>query len=136
MPLLRSPHGLTMSQSFFSTGSSRRPALSMPRRLAIQILHEAQIAQPQPIHGWVYGRGGSPTVYRDAGADMQVHRADEELWARLWSKPTAPAVPAPQELREGVINLVVSLNTKGVLEMRAWELLGGEAVERELQVVG
>jgi hypothetical protein len=52
----------------------------------------------------------------------------------LWSEPTSPAVPAPSELREGLINLVVSLNTKGVLEMRAWELSGGQAIERELRV--
>ncbi|MDB5969807.1 MAG: hypothetical protein JWQ90_2257 [Hydrocarboniphaga sp.] len=108
--------------------------LLVPRRLAIQILHEAQIAQPASMHGWVYERGGKPAVFRLAAADMGTHRADENLWARLWSKPTSPAVPTPAELREGLINLVVSLNTKGVLEMRAWELLGNQAVERELRV--
>jgi hypothetical protein len=110
------------------------PPLVVPRRLAIQILHEAQIAQPEPIHGWVYEREGRPAVFRLARADMQTHRADESLWARLWSNPTAPAVPAPSELREHLLNLVVSLNTKGVLEMRAWELRAGCAVERELQI--
>lgn len=108
--------------------------LLVPRRLAIRILHEAQIAQPAAMHGWVYERGGRPSVFRLAAADMGTHRADENLWARLWSNPTTPAVPAPSELREGLINLVVSLNTKGVLEMRAWELIGGLAVERELRV--
>ncbi|WP_428309413.1 hypothetical protein [Hydrocarboniphaga sp.] len=108
--------------------------LLVPRRLAIQILHEAQIAQPAAMHGWVYERDGKPAVFRLAAADMGTHRADETLWARLWSKPTEPAVPAPAELREGLVNLLVSLNTKGVLEMRAWELVGGAAVERELRV--
>ena len=108
--------------------------LLVPRRLAIQILHEAQIAQPAAMHGWVYERNGRPAVFRLAAADMGTHRADENLWARLWSEPTAPAVPASSELREGLINLVVSLNTKGVLEMRAWELSGGQAIERELRV--
>lgn len=108
--------------------------LVLPRRLAINILHEAQIAQPSPIHGWVYERQGRPAVFRLAAADMSTHRADEALWARLWSNPSAPAVPAPAELREGILNLVVSLNTKGVLEMRAWDLADGQAVERELRV--
>jgi hypothetical protein len=108
--------------------------LLVPRRLAIQILHEAQIAQPAAMHGWVYEREGRPAVFRLAAADMGTHRADETLWARLWSEPTSPAVPAPSALREGLINLVVSLNTKGVLEMRAWELSGGRAIERELRV--
>lgn len=108
--------------------------LVVPRRLAIQILHEAQIAQPAAMHGWVYERDGKPAVFRLAAADMGTHRADETLWARLWSMPAAPAEPTPAELREGLVNLVVSLNTKGVLEMRAWELVGGGAVERELRV--
>ncbi|EIT69906.1 MULTISPECIES: hypothetical protein [Hydrocarboniphaga] len=110
------------------------PDLLVPRRLAIQILHEAQIAQPNPIHGWVYERGGRPAVFRLAAADMGTHRADEDLWARLWSNPTSPAVPQANELREGILNLVVSLNTKGVLEMRAWELESGLPVERVLRV--
>ena len=109
-------------------------ALVVPRRLAIQILHEAQIAQPEPIHGWVYERQGKPAVYRHARADMGTHRADEDLWARLWSVPTAPAEPAAAELREGILNLGVSLNTKGVLEMRAWDLRDQQPFERVLRV--
>jgi hypothetical protein len=112
----------------------QQQVLVMPRRLAIQILHAAQLAQPEPIHGWVYERGGRPAVFRLAQADMGTHRADESLWARLWSNPASPAVPEPRELREHVLNLVVSLNTKGVLEMRAWDLRDGRAVERELKV--
>lgn len=109
-------------------------ALIVPRRLAIQILHEAQCAQPEAIHGWVYARQGRPAVYRHASAGGQTPRAEETLWARLWSNPAAPAVPAPPELCEGLLNLVVSLSTRGVLEMRAWELRAGRAVERRLQI--
>lgn len=127
MPGLRraGPHGIIARMN---------SALVVPRRLAIRILHEAQVAQPEAIHGWVYEREGKPAVYRHAAADMSTHRADEDLWARLWSNPAAPAVPAAAELREGILNLVVSLNTRGVLEMRAWELVGGQVVERELRV--
>lgn len=108
--------------------------LILARRLTIRILHEAQIALPEPIHGWVYERDGQPAVFRHAAADMGTHRADEALWARLWSNPTSPAVPTASELRENLINLIVSLNTKGVLEMRAWELRQNQVVEREIRV--
>ena len=46
--------------------------LVMPRRLAIRILHEAQIAQPESITGWVRqidlsllpGRAPTPNPFR------------------------------------------------------------------------
>ena len=102
-------------------------ALIIPRRLAITILHEAQIAQPQPIHGWVGARGGEPASYQHG-------EPGEGLWARLWSNPLAPAVPTALELAAGGLHLVVSLNTKGVLEMRAWELRAGQPAERVLNI--
>ncbi|WP_028081532.1 hypothetical protein [Solimonas soli] len=105
--------------------------LVMPRCLAIRILHEAQIAQPEAIRGVVGARGGEPAAFhkgRDAVA------ADESLWANLWSHPQAEAVPRAGELREGLLSLVVSLNTKGVLEMRAWRLVGGAVQEQVLKI--
>lgn len=109
--------------------------LTLPRRLAIQILHEAQIAQPEAIHGWVYADAqGLPVRYRSALEAMNLQRSEEALWARLWSNPDSPAVPSVSELREGLINLVISLDTKGVLEMRAWILDADQPLEQVLQV--
>jgi hypothetical protein len=105
--------------------------LVMPRGLAIRILHEAQIAQPDSIRGVVGARGGEPAVFRK-GRDAVA--ADETLWANLWSHPQAEAVPQADELREGLLSLVVSLNTKGVLEMRAWRLAGGAVQEQVLKI--
>lgn len=105
--------------------------LVMPRHLAIRILHEAQIAQPEAIRGVVAARAGEPAAFlnnRDAVVDGDV------LWANLWSHPEAEAVPAAGELREGLLSLVVSLNTKGVLEMRAWRLVGGGVQEQVLKI--
>lgn len=105
-----------------------KQALTMPRRLAIRILHEAQIAQPDSITGWVRG-GAQPQSYH-AGEPP----AGAQLWARLWSNPLAPAVPEASQLSAGGLHLVISLNTKGVLEMRAWELQAGAPLERVLMV--
>ena len=100
--------------------------LVMPRRLAIQILHEAQIAQPQAIRGWVSAEAGEAVAF--------TREQPASPWARLWSVPLAPAVPSADELKAGGLHLVISLNTKGVLEMRAWELEAGVPSERVLTI--
>jgi hypothetical protein len=105
--------------------------LLIPRRLAILILHAAQAAQPQSIRGIVTARGGQPAGFR---ADGDVLHPDEVPWARMWSHPQAAAVPAAAQLDPAVPNLVVSLNTKGVLEMRAWRLVADQAREQVLKI--
>jgi len=105
--------------------------LVMPRHLAIRILHEAQIAQPAAIRGVVASRGGEPAVFLK---DRESVAGSDTLWANLWSHPEAPAVPDASELRDGLLSLVVSLNTKGVLEMRAWRLAGGAVQEQVLKI--
>ena len=105
--------------------------LMIPRRLAILILHVAQIAQPRSIRGIVTARSGEPAGFREEG-DM-LHR-DEVPWARMWSYPQAAAVPVAAELDASLPNLVVSLNTKGVLEMRAWRLVEDQAREQVLKI--
>lgn len=105
--------------------------LVMPRRLAIQILHAAQIAQPDAIRGVVAARGGDPVRFHAEGGAL---RPGEQFWARLWSHPQAEAVPAAEELIGGDLSLVVSLNIKGVLEMRAWRLDGGQVREQALKI--
>lgn len=104
--------------------------LIMPRRLAIQMMHEAQIAQPLAIRGVVLARNQQPAVFRLGEAEV----SSQELWARCWSHPQAPAIPQANELSSGGLHLLISLNTKGVLEMRAWELRDGQPHERVLKV--
>jgi len=105
--------------------------LVMPRSLAITILHAAQIAQPQSIRGVVGARAGEPHSFLLNG---ELSTAADSVWADLWSRPQAAAVPLATELREGGISLLVSLNTKGVLEMRAWQLRDGQPQERVLKI--
>lgn len=107
-------------------------ALLIPRRLAIEILHATQIAQPAAIRGSVTARNGVPARYCADGAGVP---DGETLWARLWSHPQGPAVPTVEELADGGLSLLVSLNTKGVLEMRAWRLVAGKAQEQTLTII-
>ncbi|HEX4896012.1 MAG TPA: hypothetical protein VFV11_06760 [Solimonas sp.] len=105
--------------------------LVMPRPLAIRILHAAQVAQPASIRGVVGARGAEPVSFH---AGREVPPPGETLWARLWSHPEAEAVPSASELTPDGLSLVVSLNIKGVLEMRAWRLQGGDAQEQVLKI--
>lgn len=109
---------------------SAEAPLVMPRRLAIVILHEAQVAQPESIRGWVESIDGQPSrfVFGDEPD------SPDSVWANLWSHPVAPAIPQASDLRDGRLSLLVSLNTKGVLEMRAWELIEGTPKERVLKI--
>ena len=99
------------------------------RRLAIQLLHEAQVAAPQAIDGVVTLSNGEPGRY------LPRERAEgQALWARVFSNPTAPAVPAAGQLAENQLTLMISLDTKGVLELRAGQQLEGLPHERAVSV--
>src|SRR5689334_11652584 len=84
-------------------------ALVLPRRLAIALLAEAQKAAGAPVHGVITMRDGVPADVRpglDAGA--------EPVWARYRSGATEPdAAPGRQ--------LLISIDLKGVLQLRCWE---------------
>ena len=59
----------------------------------------------------------------------------DSVWAAIYSNPAAPAVPSAAELHPSRLTLVISLNTKGVLEMRAWVQQNGAPVERAVSII-
>ena len=103
--------------------------LVITRRLAIQLLHEAQIAAPQAIEGVVTDRGGELLGYLP-----RERLVGQPVWANVYSNPTAAAVPDASQLAEQQLTLMISLNTKGVLEMRAWILQNGAPCERTVSI--
>jgi proteasome lid subunit RPN8/RPN11 len=132
-------------------------ALILPRRLAMRILAAAQVAQPRRIAGVVGYDSSGPVAFmpiRNSAPDAEQHvtlaQADRSaarfgldgrglgLWAYVVSHPTAAAEPTPQDFRESpyadAVHLVISLSTKGVLEMRAWQRIGTEPRERVLKI--
>jgi proteasome lid subunit RPN8/RPN11 len=118
-------------------------AVRIPRTIVNQILHHAQQAESVEICGLIAGRGGEFThcypvanVAQDKrhlfqmdpkgqiDAMRAMRAAGEELMAIYHSHPDAPAAPSPTDVAQdeypGVLYLVVSLTTKGVLEMRGF----------------
>lgn len=112
--------------------TSTTAPLVIARRLAIQLLHEAQIAAPLAIHGFVGAVEGSPCSFAAEAGELA--RRGEAQWAEVFSNPLAPAIPDAAQLRDGALTLMISLTTKGVLQMRAWSLQGGQSVEFGLQI--
>lgn len=93
--------------------------LILSRRMAIALLAEAQKAAGEPVAGVITARDGVPVAVRP-GAPVP----GDEVWARYRSGMAQPdSAPGRQ--------LLVSIDTKGVLQLRCWE--GG--AERELRIV-
>jgi proteasome lid subunit RPN8/RPN11 len=62
----------------------------------------------------------------------------EELFGIYHSHPHSPAEPSDTDLRQAgypeALYLIVSLNTKGVLEMRGFRLRDGQATPVHLEI--
>jgi proteasome lid subunit RPN8/RPN11 len=117
--------------------------IELPRALVNQILHHAQSTPDLEICGLIGAKDGTArTCYPVANAAAapqvrfqldpsgqieamrQIRENGEALFAIFHSHPAAPAEPSPIDLAEAAyrdaLYLVVSLNTKGVLEMRGF----------------
>jgi proteasome lid subunit RPN8/RPN11 len=117
--------------------------IQIPRKLANQLLHLAQLSPDLEVCGLVSSKNGVP--YRcypvanvaeqaaqrfllDASTQIAVLKTmrerGEELFAIYHSHPTAPAIPSSTDLELAaypeVLSLIISLNTKGILEMRGF----------------
>jgi [CysO sulfur-carrier protein]-S-L-cysteine hydrolase len=119
--------------------------IQLSRKLTNELLHLAQISPDHEICGLVSSRNNQPTrcypvknVATDTAQqfllDTEQHIAaiktmrerGEELFAIYHSHPQAPATPSPMDLElaayEDALYLIISLNTKGVLEMRGFKI--------------
>jgi proteasome lid subunit RPN8/RPN11 len=119
--------------------------IQIPRKLANQLLHLAQLSPDLEICGLISGHNGVPSrcypIDNDAehpaqrfllNASQQIaaladmRERGEELFAIYHSHPTAPAIPSSTDLKlaayPDALTLIISLNTKGILEMRGFHI--------------
>ena len=131
--------------------------VTLPITLVNKILSHAQHEPESEVCGLIAARDGTPgSVYPVANvADIpeklfamdpagqieamrQMREGGEELFAIYHSHPHAPAQPSARDLQEAAypeaLYLIVSLNTKGVLEMRGFRLHDGEIDKVDLEV--
>jgi proteasome lid subunit RPN8/RPN11 len=129
----------------------------LPRTLVNQLLHHAQGSPEREVCGLIGTRDGEPAnsypvknissrpgrlFHMDPKGQIDAMRTmrerGESLFAIYHSHPHTPAAPSAQDVAQDeypdALYLVISLDTKGVLEMRGFKL-GGETVEAvELEV--
>lgn len=120
-------------------------AIDIPRTLVNQILHHVQEFPEREVCGLIGGKNGIPTqcypvknVARhpecrfllDACEQIESMRRmrerGEELFAIFHSHPCSGAEPSAEDLQQAdypeALYLIISLGTKGVLELRAFRL--------------
>jgi [CysO sulfur-carrier protein]-S-L-cysteine hydrolase len=124
----------------------------IPRKLTNQLLHLAQLSPDYEICGLVGSKNGIPnTCYPIANIAKQpqqrflldakqqidamatMRKQGEELFAIFHSHPKAPAEPSSYDLEVAAypdaLYLIISLNIKGVLEMRGFKISQRKAQE-------
>ena len=128
--------------------------IKLPRPLINELLMQAQGNPGEEVCGLIGARDGSAsTVYPVANrlrdpqrfvmdetgqiaAFRAMREAGEELFAIYHSHPGAVAFPSITDLAESAYPdayyLIISLNIKGVLEMRGFRLRGSDVEELEV----
>ncbi len=130
----------------------KHPDIQIHRKLANQLLHLAQISPNEEICGLISSQDGrikrcypiinsaeQPQHFflletkEQITAMTKMRDQGEALFAIYHSHPTAPAQPSSYDLALSsypeVLHFIISLNTKGILEMRCFKINGNKAYE-------
>jgi proteasome lid subunit RPN8/RPN11 len=120
-------------------------SITLPRPLVNAMLHHAQLSPASEVCGLIGARANVPShcypVANVAGEPAHLFQMDprsqidamramrergESLFAIYHSHPDSPPAPSETDLKEAgypdALYLIISLDTKGVLEMRGWRL--------------
>jgi proteasome lid subunit RPN8/RPN11 len=126
--------------------------IQFPRKLTNQLLHLAQISPDLEVCGLIGSKYGLPSscypveniakqpqqrfqldAAQQISAMAKMRDQGEELFAIYHSHPTAPAIPSIFDLEQApypeMLYLIISLNTKGILEMRGFKITHKSALE-------
>lgn len=129
----------------------------LSRKMTTQLLHYAQISPEQEICGLIGAKAGiAHSCYpiknnaehpetrfqldekQQINAMATIRDNNETLFAIYHSHPTAPAVPSATDIKMAnypdVLHLIISLNTKGVLEIRGFTIIEQEVEEISLSM--
>ena len=129
--------------------------IHIPRKITNQLLHLAQISPDFEICGLIGSINGLPThcypiknsaelpqqrFLLDAGEQIsamaKMRELGEKLFAIYHSHLTSPALPSSHDLELAAypeaLYLIISLNTKGILEMRGFKIYQKNATEISL----
>ena len=126
--------------------------IQIPRKITNQLLHLAQISPDHEVCGLIGSKNGLPThcypiknsaeypqqrflldAWQQISAMAKMRELGEDLFAIYHSHPTSPALPSTNDLELAAypeaLYLIISLNTKGILEMRGFKIHQKTALE-------
>jgi proteasome lid subunit RPN8/RPN11 len=126
--------------------------IQIPRKLTNQLLHLAQLSPDLEVCGLISSKNGlrihcypvanvaehpQQRFLLDAKQQIssmtKMRELGEDLFAIYHSHPTAPALPSTHDLElaayPDALYLIISLNTKGILEMRGFKIQQKTALE-------
>jgi len=132
--------------------------IQLSRKITNQLLHAAQISPNQEICGLIGCKEDvASSCYpinntadhpetrflldekQQISAMATMRDKDETLFAIYHSHPTAPATPSETDIKMAsypdAIHLIISLNTKGVLEIRGFTIIDGSVAEKTLSLI-
>ena len=132
--------------------STTHEETTLPRKIVQNLLHHAQQTPEQEVCGLISSQNNSPyRSYPIANSAEQPERFfqldaqqqiqamakmrdnNEQLFAIYHSHPSAPAIPSKTDLAfanyPDALYLIISLNTKGILELRAYKIADQQFVE-------
>ncbi len=132
--------------------------INISRKLTQQLLHLAQLSPNQEVCGLIGSKNGIPlSCYpidniadtphvrflldpqQQIAAISQMRVRNEELFAIYHSHPTTPALPSATDIKMAhypeAVHLIISLNTKGVLEMRGFIIKDQNVQEVSLSMI-
>ena len=136
---------------------ARVEEIILPRQLVNQILHQALTSPEVEVCGLIAARAGRPIraipvsnvsdeperlFAMDPAAQIDAQRRmreqGEELFGIYHSHPHSPAEPSATDLERAgypeALYIIVSLNIRGVLEMRGFRLQDGKAIQVHLEI--
>ena len=132
--------------------------IQIPRKLANQLLHLAQQSPTLEICGLIGSQNGLAQhcysidnvahhpqqqflldAKQQIAAMSKMRELGQDLFAIYHSHPTAPALPSSEDLAlsayPAALYLIMSLNTKGILEMRGFKINQDSAQEIPLTLI-
>ncbi len=135
----------------------KQEEFQLPRSMTNQLLHLAQLSPEEEICGLIGAKEGiANTCYpikniakqtktrfymdekQQISAMSTIRAKNETLFAIYHSHPTAPATPSPTDIElaayPDALFLIISLNTKGVLEIRGFRIIDKSFTEASLSM--
>jgi proteasome lid subunit RPN8/RPN11 len=133
--------------------------INLPRKLTQQLLQHALLSPTVEVCGLIGAdyAGKPSTCYpisncapnpaqrfeldaqQQIAAIKSIRDKHESLFAIYHSHPTAPATPSRLDLEQAnypkALHLIISLNTKGILELRAFQISENNAFELNINLI-